>query len=87
MLADLEIGGRTRQVLMQAPKNGFFYVLDRATGELISADNYVPQNWTSGIDMATGRPVVLPEARFDKTGEPFIGTPGAGGGHSWHPMA
>ena len=87
MLADLEIGGRTRQVLMQAPKNGFFYVLDRATGELISADNYVPQNWTSGIDMATGRPVVLPEARFDTTGQPFIGTPGAGGGHSWHPMA
>jgi alcohol dehydrogenase (cytochrome c)/quinohemoprotein ethanol dehydrogenase len=87
MLADIEIGGRGRQVLMQAPKNGFFYVLDRATGELISADNYVPQNWTSGIDMATGRPVVLPEARFDKTGQPFIGTPGAGGGHSWHPMA
>ena len=87
MLADLEIDGRQRQVLMQAPKNGFFYVLDRATGELISADNFVPQNWTSGIDMATGRPIVLPEARFDKTGQPFVGTPGAGGGHSWHPMA
>jgi len=87
MLADLEIDGRPRKVLMQAPKNGFFYVLDRATGELISADNYVPQNWTSGIDMATGRPIVNPEARFDLTGQPFIGTPGAGGGHSWHPMA
>jgi PQQ-dependent dehydrogenase (methanol/ethanol family) len=87
MLADLEIGGRMRQVLMQAPKNGFFYVLDRATGELISADNYVPQNWTSGIDMKTGRPIVNPEARFDLTGQPFIGTPGAAGGHSWHPMA
>jgi len=87
MLADLEIDGRQRKVLMQAPKNGFFYVLDRATGELISADNYVPQNWTSGIDMMTGRPIVKPEARFDKTGKPFIGTPGAGGGHSWHPMA
>ena len=87
MLADLEIGGELRKVLMQAPKNGFFYVLDRATGELISAENYVPQNWTDGIDMATGRPIVRPEARFDLTGEPFIGTPGAGGGHSWHPMA
>jgi alcohol dehydrogenase (cytochrome c)/quinohemoprotein ethanol dehydrogenase len=87
MLADLEIGGEMRKVLMQAPKNGFFYVLDRATGELISAENYVPQNWTDGIDMATGRPIVRPEARFDLTGEPFIGTPGAGGGHSWHPMA
>src|SRR5690606_8420272 len=87
MLADIEIDGRTRQVLMQAPKNGFFYVLDRTTGEFISADNFVPQNWTSGIDMATGRPIVLPEARYDLTGRPFIGTPGAGGGHSWHPMA
>ena len=87
MLADLKIEGRERKVLMQAPKNGFFYVLDRATGELISADNYVPQNWTSGIDMATGRPIVNPEARYDRTGQPFIGTPGAGGGHSWHPMA
>jgi quinohemoprotein ethanol dehydrogenase len=87
MLADLEIDGRARKVLMQAPKNGFFYVIDRATGELISAENYVPQNWTTGIDMATGRPIENPEARFDKTGQPFVSTPGAGGGHSWHPMA
>ncbi len=87
MLADLEIDGRLRKVLMQAPKNGYFYVLDRETGELISADNYVPQNWTTGIDMATGRPIVPREARFDLTGQPFIGTPGAGGGHNWHPMA
>ncbi|OYW47262.1 MAG: PQQ-dependent dehydrogenase, methanol/ethanol family [Sphingomonadales bacterium 32-68-7] len=87
ILAELEIGGTMRKVLMQAPKNGFFYVLDRATGELISAKNYVPQNWTSGIDMTTGRPIVRPEARFDLTGQPFVGSPGAGGGHSWHPMA
>jgi len=87
MLADLEIDGKVRKVLMQAPKNGYFYVLDRATGELISADNYVPQNWTTGIDMATGRPIENPEARFDRTGRPFVGTPGPGGGHSWQPMA
>jgi alcohol dehydrogenase (cytochrome c)/quinohemoprotein ethanol dehydrogenase len=87
MLADLEIEGRLRKVLMQAPKNGFFYVLDRATGELLSANNFVPQNWTTGIDMKTGRPIENPEARFDRTGQPFIGTPGAGGAHSWHPMA
>jgi alcohol dehydrogenase (cytochrome c)/quinohemoprotein ethanol dehydrogenase len=87
MLADLTIDGKPRKVLMQAPKNGFFYVLDRETGELISADNYVAQNWTSGIDMKTGRPIVKPEARYDLTGKPFIGTPGAGGGHSWPPMA
>src|SRR5690606_12119177 len=87
MLADLTIDGKPRKVLMQAPKNGFFYVLDRETGELISANNYVAQNWTSGIDMKTGRPIVKPEARYDLTGKPFIGTPGAGGGHSWPPMA
>ncbi len=87
MLADIEIDGRERQVLMQAPKNGFFYVIDRATGELISANNYVPVNWATGIDMETGRPIEVPEARFDKTGVPFVSTPGAGGGHNWHPMA
>src|SRR5690606_39468922 len=87
MLADLTIDGKPRKVLMQAPKNGFFYVLDRATGELISANNYVAQNWTSGIDMKTGRPIEKPEARYDLTGKPFVGTPGAGGGHNWHPMA
>ena len=87
MLADLEIDGEPRKVLMQAPKNGFFYVLDRESGELISANNYVPQNWTSGIDMETGRPVEVAEARYDKTGQPFVSTPGAGGAHNWHPMA
>ncbi len=87
MLADIEIEGEQRKVLMQAPKNGFFYVIDRATGELISADNYTPQNWATGIDMATGRPIENPAARYDKTGVPFVSTPGAGGGHNWHPMA
>jgi alcohol dehydrogenase (cytochrome c)/quinohemoprotein ethanol dehydrogenase len=87
MLADLTIDGKPRKVLMQAPKNGFFYVLDRATGKLISAKAYTKQTWTSGIDMATGRPIVKPEARYDLTGKPFVSQPGAGGGHSWHPMA
>ncbi|HTN15852.1 MAG TPA: PQQ-dependent dehydrogenase, methanol/ethanol family [Sphingomonadaceae bacterium] len=87
MLATLKIDGKERKVLMQAPKNGFFYVIDRETGKLISARNYVPQNWTTGVDMKTGRPVENPLARYDKTGKPFVSTPGAGGGHSWHPMA
>ena len=87
ILADLDIGGKSRKVLMQAPKNGFFYVLDRKTGALISAKNYVPQNWATGFDIKTGRPIENPEARYDKTGKPFIGLPGAGGGHNWHPMA
>ena len=87
MLADMEIDGEERQVLMQAPKNGFFYVLDRATGEFISAENYVPVNWASGIDPETGRPIENPEMRIDQTGQPALVTPGALGGHNWHPMA
>ena len=84
-LADLEIGGRTRQVIMQAPKNGFFYVLDRATGELLGADAIVPINWASHVDMATGRPVEKPAARYGTT--PVMISPGAGGAHNWNPMA
>jgi len=87
MLADLQIGGRTRKVLMQAPKNGYFYVIDRATGELLAADNYAPVNWATGVDMATGRPMEVPAARYGETGVPFVSSPGAGGAHSWHPMA
>lgn len=86
MLADLEIEGTQRKVLMQAPKNGFFYVLDRETGEFISGDPYVPVNWATGID-ENGRPIENPETRIDKTGKPALVAPGALGGHNWHPMA
>ena len=85
VLADLEIGGRTRKVLMQAPKNGFFYVLDRATGELISAEKLVPINWARGIDMSTGRPIENPAARYGTV--PVMVSPGAGGAHNWNPMS
>ncbi len=85
ILADLVIGGRTRQVLMQAPKNGFFYVLDRATGELISAQAYVPMNWATGVDAATGRPIENPAVRYGLT--PVMVSPGPGGAHNWNPMA
>ncbi len=87
VLADLTIDGKPRKVLMQAPKNGFFYVLDRTNGKLLSAKNFVPVNWATGVDMATGRPIETPEARYYKTGKPFIGSPGAAGAHSWQPMA
>jgi len=87
VLADLTIQGQQRKVLMHAPKNGFFYVIDRSTGQLISAKGIVPQNWTSGIDPKTGRPIENPEARYYKTGKPFMGTPGPLGAHSWEPMA
>ncbi len=83
--ADLTIGGKPRQVLMQAPKDGFFYVLDRKTGKLISAKPYVPVTWAKGIDPKTGRPTINPEARYGT--DPVLVTPGPGGGHNWFPMA
>jgi alcohol dehydrogenase (cytochrome c)/quinohemoprotein ethanol dehydrogenase len=86
-LATLTIGGASRSVVMQAAKNGFFYVLDRRTGELLSAKNYVPVNWASGVDLKTGRPNVLPEARYDRTGGAWVAAPGASGGHNWQPMS
>ena len=87
ILADLKIGGQIRKVLMQAPKNGFFYVIDRTTGALISANNFVPVNWAKGIDPKTGRPIENIDARIDKTGKPFVVLPGPSGAHSWQPMA
>jgi glucose dehydrogenase len=60
ILADLAIDGRTRKVIMQAPKNGYFYVLDRTTGKLISAGAFATMNWSTGIDMKTGRPIEAP---------------------------
>ncbi len=86
MLADMEIEGANRKVLMQAPKNGFFYVIDRETGELISAKNYTHVNWASGID-ENGRPIQNPETRYDKTGQFALVIPGPTGGHNWQPMA
>ncbi len=84
--ADLAIGGHTRQVIMQAPKNGFFYVIDRATGELLSAQNYVSVNtWASHIDMVTGRPVHQPGAHNTTT--PHLMSPSWLAAHTWHPMA
>ncbi|MGE0862437.1 MAG: PQQ-dependent dehydrogenase, methanol/ethanol family [Vicinamibacterales bacterium] len=85
MLADLQIGGRLRKVLMQAPKNGFFYVLDRATGELLAADPYVTVNWASHVDMKTGRPVEIPGADYKDKGT-YI-RPGPLGGHNWQAMS
>ena len=85
ILAELTIDGQRRKVMMQAPKNGFFYVIDRSNGRLISAKNFVPQTWTTGVDMATGRPVETPNARFQNG--PFLAMPSALGAHNWHPMA
>ncbi len=84
VLADLEIEGRARKVLMQAPKNGFFYVIDRVTGEFISARPFVKVTWASGVD-ASGRPLETPDADYRDAGR-WI-SPGVFGGHSWHPMS
>jgi alcohol dehydrogenase (cytochrome c)/quinohemoprotein ethanol dehydrogenase len=86
-IADVDIAGRKRHVALHAPKNGYFYMLDAGTGQFISAGGFVPQTWTRGIDPRTGRPDINPEARYEKTGKPFIGLPGAGGAHSWQPMS
>jgi alcohol dehydrogenase (cytochrome c)/quinohemoprotein ethanol dehydrogenase len=87
ILADLEHDGRKRPVLMQAPKNGFFYLLDRATGELLSAKGFATMNWARGVDLKTGRPIENPDARYGETGKPWVSIPGPGGAHSWQPMS
>ena len=85
ILADIDIDGKTRKVLMQAPKNGFFYVIDRLTGEFISAEPYVPINWASHVDQETGRPVETENARYEDG--PQLAMPSPHGGHNWHPMS
>ena len=97
VLADLRIDGTLRKVAMQAPKNGFFYVVDRADGRLISARAYLdmrpaaqtpagaPLAWAHAIDMTTGRPIENPGARYQAG--PALIHPNPDGGHNWHPMA
>jgi alcohol dehydrogenase (cytochrome c)/quinohemoprotein ethanol dehydrogenase len=87
VLADLPIGGTQRAVIMQAPKNGFFYVLDRATGELLAADPFTTTTWAKSVNMKTGRPIVEKGANYSETGKPFVSMPGPGGGHSWQAMS
>ena len=84
-LADLQINGRTRKVIMQANKNGFFYVLDRITGEFISAQPFSRVSWAKGIDQKTGRPLINPEVMYGKDPQPV--SPGGGGAHNWSPMS
>ena len=85
ILADLEIDGAPRKALMQAPKNGYFYVIDRENGALISADSYVYQNWTIGID-EDGRPIEKDGARYTDEKIHWI-APSSHGGHNWFPMS
>src|SRR5215471_10972305 len=86
MLADIPIRGQQRKVIMQANKNGFYYVLDRATGQFISGKPFAQVTWAKGLDEATGRPIVNPEARYSGTDTVTL-SPGPGGAHNWSPMS
>lgn len=86
ILADLPLGpgGAARRVALQAPKNGFFYVVDAKTGEFLSGTAFAPQTWTTGLD-ARGRPIEVASARYKD--ETVLVSPGPLGAHNWHPMA
>ncbi|KUE85012.1 alcohol dehydrogenase [Cupriavidus necator] len=84
ILADLKLDGQMRKVILHAPKNGFFFVIDRTNGKFISAKNFVDVNWATGYD-ANGRPIERPEARA--TDKPYDSVPGPYGAHNWHPMS
>ena len=84
MLLDLTIDGRPRKVLTQAAKNGFFYAIDRVTGQFVSGAPFVKVNWAKGLD-DSGRPMVNPEAYYDR--EPVAVYPTGGGAHNWAPMS
>jgi quinohemoprotein ethanol dehydrogenase len=85
ILADMKIKGVQRKVLMQAPKNGFFYVLDRTNGKFISGDPFVYTNWAKRIDSVTGRPVEEPGVHYETINTDV--SPNYNGGHNWQPMA
>ncbi|MDO9363443.1 MAG: PQQ-binding-like beta-propeller repeat protein, partial [Sphingopyxis sp.] len=88
ILAEQAVNGKPTKVLYHAPKNGFFFTIDRSNGKLIDAKPFVDGiNWATGYDLATGRPIENPDSRFYKTGKPFIAVPGALGAHNWHPMS
>jgi len=90
ILTDLTIDGKSRKVLMQASKDGFFYIIDRATGKLISANKFVPITWADHVDLKTGRPVIAADARDfrnESNGKGRLIEPGPMGGHNWNPMS
>ena len=85
VLTDLEIDGKVIKAMLHAPKNGFFYVINRETGELISAEPFVETTWASHVDMKTGRPVEVPGSRYQDRSA--VVTPTLFGAHSWHAMS
>ncbi|HEY7188197.1 MAG TPA: PQQ-dependent dehydrogenase, methanol/ethanol family [Vicinamibacterales bacterium] len=85
ILADLTINGRPRKVIMQANKDAFFYVIDRVTGQFISAGPFSQVTWAKGIDPKSGRPIVNEEAFYGT--DAILISPGGGGAHNWSPMS
>ncbi len=85
LLADITVKGKPRKVIMQANKNGFYYVIDRLSGKFISGQPFVQVTWAKGLNEATGRPIVNPEAHYGNESIPI--TPGPGGAHNWSPMS
>jgi len=85
-LATLSIDGEERKVLMQAPKNGFFYVIDRTNGQLISAEPFAKVSWATHVDRDSGRPVEVSGYRYHG-GELFELWPSVSGAHSWQPQS
>jgi quinohemoprotein ethanol dehydrogenase len=87
ILADLTINGRQRKTIMQANKDGFYYVLDRVSGAFISAQPFAQVTWAKGIDPETGRPIINPEAHYDFNKETVTLSPSPNGAHNWSPMS
>jgi quinohemoprotein ethanol dehydrogenase len=85
MTMELTLDGQRKHVLVQPSKNGFLYVLEAATGKLLMADPFTEVNWATGVDLKTGRPIEVSGSRYEN--EPWNVSPGAPGGHTWHPNA
>jgi len=87
IMADIQIDGATRKVIMQAPKSGVFYILDRTNGKFISAEPFVPVNWVTSFDKKNnGKPIINPDAYYDQK-KTVVVYPGGGGAHNWAPMS
>jgi len=84
-LTTLNLGNGPKKVVIQAPKNGYFFVIDRTDGTLLSAEPYVPVTWAKGYDLKTGRPIEVPGARYEQGA--FLAVPSGIGAHAWHPMS
>ena len=88
ILANEKRDGKDVKVIYHAPKNGFFFTIDRASGKMLAAEPFIDGiTWASGYDLKTGRPIEKPDARYEKTGKLYLANPSALGAHNWHPMS